>query len=321
MSDNTHTSSFKIQSPYLSSHDLRELIGTTRKKKDTSKQQEFQIKNLKQILSNINQSYRPSAEIHIDSLIYNNIEVSDFESQIDFNTLGAIRIEETNLKYIQGKIDLMLEGGVENPEGLPVKISMNIADIELEKLVEDLEYLNNEDLRNTKRIDGDLDLEIDLTGIMNDDGSVDINSLNGFIKMDLRNLAIYEFDPITESVVLLKEERFEKLQFRPIRQTIEVTNGMIKIPRTEIQSTALHLFVEGESKIGEYHNLWISLPWNNILKKRDGTQLPEKLSFDESGAKFYIQIVQDKESEKEKNRKLRTKFRLGNKKLRKSNEN
>lgn len=321
MSDDTHTSSFRIKSPYLSSNDLKKLIGSSGKKKDSTENQKFQIGNLKQILSNINQSYRPSAEIQIDSLIYNKIEVSNFESQIDFDPQGFIRIDETNLQYIKGKIDLQLEAGVENPEGMPVKIRMNIAEMELEKLVEDLDYLNNEDLRNTKKIDGDLDLEIDLTGIMNDNGSVDINSLNGTVQVDLRNLAIYEFDPIIESVVLLKEERFEKLEFQPISQTFEINNGMIKVPRTEIQSTALHLFIEGESKIGEYHNLWISLPWNNILKRRDGTQLPEKLSFEESGAKFYIQIVQDKESEKERKRKLRTKFRLGNRKLRKSKEN
>ena len=319
-SDKSHTSSFEIRSAYLDSRDLKELLGSSGKKRDSTEKQKFEISNLKQILSNINRSYRPSAGIEIDSLIYKNIGVSDFKSQIDFDSQGAIKIGDTKLQYVDGNIDLMLKAAVEDPDGLPVKIEMNIADVDLEKLIKDLDYLNNEDLRKAKKINGDLDLEIDLTGVLKDSGQVDMNTLNGTLKMDLRNLAIYNFKPIMESVVLLKEERFEKLEFRPIQQTFEVTNGLIKIPRTEIQSTALHFFVEGESKIGEYQNLWISLPWNNILKRRDGIELPEKLSFEDSGAKFYIQIVQDKESEKERKQKLRTKFRLGNRKLRKMKE-
>ena len=316
----THNSSFRIRSPYLNSRDIKKFIGSRSKKKDTTKKQNFELQNLKDLLSNINRSYRPSAGIQIDSLIYNDLAVSDFNSKIDYINSGAIRIADTQLKYYEGHIELMIEAGVQDQENLPVKIKMNIADIELEKLVKDLHYFNNEDLREAEKITGNLDLEVDITGILNNKGSLDMNSLNGTLAIDLQNLALYKFDPIIESVVLLKEERFEELQFRPIKQTLEVTNGRISIPRTQIQSSALHLFIEGESKIGEFHNVWISLPWNNILITRDGKELPEKISFEESGAKFYLQVIQDKENENPKKQKLKTKFRLGNRKLRKMKE-
>nr|WP_279346309.1 AsmA-like C-terminal region-containing protein [Gramella oceanisediminis] len=320
-SNNTHTSSFEIKSPYLHSADLKELLGTTGKRKDSADRKKLEIKNLKQILSNINRSYRPSAGIQIDSLIYRDLGVSNFNSRIEYDDSGAIRIADTRLRYDEGQIDLQLEAGVAVEENLPVNIKMNIEDIDLENLIKDLDYLKNKDLRNAKKIKGKLDLELDLRGILKDSGTVAINTLNGKLKMNLRNLAIHEFDPITENVILLKEERFKNLEFRPIKQSFTINNGMIEVPRTEIQSTALHFFIEGRSKIGEYHNIWISLPWNNIFKSRDGQELPEKISFEESGAKFYIQVIQDKESEKERKQKLRTKFRLGNRKLEKEKEN
>ncbi|MUP46971.1 hypothetical protein E0K83_14590 [Gramella sp. BOM4] len=315
----SHVSAFKIKAPYLSTQDIQELLGPGTTKKDSSKKGSFEISNLKEILSNINRSYRPSAGIQIDSLIYKKLAVSNFSSNIEFDASGDIRIGDTHLDYEGGKIDLLLEAGVEAETYLPVRIQMDIQDLDLEKLVKDLDYLNNANLRKAKKIDGKLNLEFDLRGIMSDSGSVAINSLNGKMKMDLRDLAIYEFDPITENVVLLKEERFENLEFRPIQQEFQITNGMLEIPRTQIQSTALHFFIEGESKIGEYQNIWISLPWNNIFKSRDGKELPQKVSFDNSGAKFYIQLIQDKESEKERKQKLRTKFRLSNRKLEKEN--
>ena len=317
----SHHSSFSISSPYLDSKDIKNFIGTSGEKKDSSKTKQFEIENLKEILSNINNSYFPSASIEIDTLIYDNISVSDFTSEIRFNDSGDIRIDDTRLKYFDGSANLMLEAGLGTAQNLPVKIKMEIKNIDLEKLVMDLDYFKNEELRKTEKINGNLDLQFDVTGIFNEEGKLSMNSLNGTVQVDLTDLALYDFEPLIEKVVLLKEERFEKLQFQPVRQTFKVINGKIVIPRTQIQSSALQIFVEGEMKPGEYYNLWISVPWNNIFKSRDGLELPEKISFENSGAKFYLQILQDKESEKPGKRKLKTKFRLGNRKLEKSKEN
>ena len=318
---NSHRSSFSIRSPYLDSRDIKRFLGNTARVKDTLKNEGFSMKKLKDILSNIYSSYYPSANIQIDSLIYKNLAVSDFISKIGFDDKGAINIADTKLQYSGGSILLDLEAGVQNPTELPGKINLNIENIDLGKLVKDLDYFNSEDLRQAKKISGGLDLRIDLEGKFNSQDSLDMNSLNGTIELDLNNLALYDFKPITDNVVLLNEERFEQLQFRPISQTFEVQDGNILIPRTQIQSSALQLFVEGETKIGEYYNIWISIPWNNILKSRDGNELPEKLSFEKSGAKFYLQIIQDKESEDPGKHTLKKKFRLGNRKLEESMKN
>ncbi len=317
----SHNSTFIIRSPHLDSKDIKQFLGNTNRKKDSTKKENFNLQDLKEILHNINNSYFPSASINIDSLVYNDIAVSGFTSEIGFNDSGDIKIEDTELSYFGGSVALMLQAGVASPEGLPAKIVLNIKNIDLEKLVKDLDYFNYDELQQAEKINGNLDLVLDISGVFNDRGKLKMESLNGTVQVDLQELAIYDFKPIMENVVLLKDERFEKLQFRPIQQTFKVVEGNIEIPRTQIQSSALQLFVEGQLKIGEYINLWISLPWNNIFKSRDGLELPQKISFEKSGAKFYLQIVQDKENEKERKRKLKTKFRLGNRKLKKSKEN
>ncbi|MDT0688032.1 hypothetical protein [Autumnicola psychrophila] len=316
----SHRSSFNIKSPYLDSRDIKKFLGNTTREKDSSKNQKFEIENLKEILSSINNSYFPSASIEIDSLIYDNFSVSDFTSEIGFNDSGDIVIDATRLNYSDGWIDLMLKAGVGTAQYLPVNIKMNIQDIDIKDLVKDLNYFNHDELRKAEKISGNLGFEFDVNGILNKDGKLDINSLNGTVMVNLKNLALYDYEPLIENIFLLKEERFEKLQLRPIKQSFEVIDGKIIIPRTQVQSTALQFFVEGEMIPGEYYNIWISVPWNNILKSRDGIKLPEKISFENSGAKFYIQVIQDKESKKERKRKLKTKFRLGNRKLKKIKE-
>ncbi|MDR5589805.1 AsmA-like C-terminal region-containing protein [Christiangramia sp. SM2212] len=314
----SHNSSFKVRSPYLDSKDIKEFIGAGKKDKTQTDSKNFRIRDLKNVISNLNYTYFPSAEIAIDTLIYDNVAVSNFATEIGFDDSGDIMVENSQLKYRDGQANFNLKGGLGVANQLPVMIDMKIQNIDLEELVVDLDYFNDSALRNTEKLGGTLDLDFDVTGSFDEDGKLKMNSLNGDVKVDLRELVIHEYQPLLENVKVLKEERFKKLEFQPITQTFQVVDGEIIIPRTQIQSTAVQVFVEGEMKPGEYYNIWISVPWNNIFKSRDGIELPKKISYDKSGAKFYLQIIQDKESEKPRKQELRTKFRLGNRKLEKS---
>ncbi len=313
----SHNSSFTIRSPYLSDDDIKALLSSANLEKDTTKSGKFETSKLKKALNGINNSYYPLVRLDIDSLIISNIAVSDFGSDLGFQYNGDFMIENTSLKYRSGSIDLSLEVGVQSEENLPVTINMDAKNLALEKVVKDLDYFHNTDLENTERINGNLNYVLNATGVLKNDGSLDLNSLNGTLQLELDSLALYNFKPVMEKAFLMKEERFKHLRFRPIIQTFKVKDGEIIIPRTEIQSSALHVFVQGKLKLDEYINIWLSLPWKN-LKSNDGMQLPEKTTFEDAGSKFYIQLVQDKDSDREKDQKLRTKFRLSDAKLEKS---
>ncbi len=316
----SHISFFTIKSTYLNNKDIKTLLKSLNKKRDTTAGKTFKLENLKEILDNIHTSYYPSVSVEIDSLIFGTIAVSNFESKIGYKNNGEFKIEDTQLQYLGGSIDLSLDAGVQTSNNLPVTINMNAEDIDLQKLVKDLNYFGNEELRKADKIDGTLNFVLDASGVLNEDGKLDMNSLNGTLQLDLDELALYNFKPVTEKTPLMKDERFEHLEFRPINQTFKVVNGRIIIPRTQIQSSALQVFVQGELRIGEYVNIWLSLPWHN-LKSISGLELPEKTSFDKAGSKFYIQIIQDKNSKKRSRQKLKTKFRLGTGKMEESFKN
>lgn len=317
---NSHRSTFTIESPYLSTADIEKFLSEVNKEKDSSELKTMEIQNLKDILAAIHSSYYPSVTLGIDSLTHKKLSVSNFSSNIGFKENGDFRLENTHLNYRESIFDLNIEAEVSNSENLPVRIQMEAQAVDLEKLIKDLDYFNDSQLREADSIGGKLNYTLDASGILEKKGKVDLNSLNGTLKIAIDSLSLYNYQPILDNLVLMKEERFKKLRFRPIRQTFTIENGKIRIPRTEIQSTALHLFVEGDVKLDEYVNIWLSLPWKN-LKTRDGLILPEKTTFDDAGAKFYIQLIQDKNSDKSKKQNLKSKFRLWNGKLEKSFEN
>ena len=64
-------------------------------------------------------------------------------------------------------------------------------------------------------------------------------------------------------------------------------------PLTEIQSNAVHLFLEGIFSFGNDTDLWISIPLDNI-RKRDLSIIPEKQSYGASKRKIHLESRSDK---------------------------
>jgi len=76
--------------------------------------------------------------------------------------------------------------------------------------------------------------------------------------------------------------------------TIYFKQTNIEIPLLEIQSNALHLFVEGNFGKGDATNLWLSVPLDN-LKITDRSVIPEKLGYAAAKHKVYLEATSTKE--------------------------
>ena len=122
-------------------------------------------------------------------------------------------------------------------------------------------------------------------------------------------LELSEFEPIQKiGEKIFKDKRLEDIRFADISQEVYIANRTIEIPRTEIQSTAFNLFVEGHFNYDDNTNLWLSIPLAN-LKKRELVKIPDKEGFINSGKKVFIEVKKNEEGE------LEYKLHLSNKKL------
>ncbi len=315
--DVEHISTFNINSSYLDTKDIITFLGGSDEKKDSSAQNPLKVQKIKNVLNTINDSYYPLIKVRIDSLIHQDLAISEFSTDIRFDNTANLKVEETIIDFYDGTLSFEILAKTSEKIDLPVAIIIKGNDLNLKKLVEGLEYFGDQSLEETDKIEGLLNFTLNATGILNDEGTINMESLNGDFHLNLQDLALHNYEPLMESVVLLKKDRFKELEFRPIVQTFKILDGEIIIPRTEIQSSAIHVFAEGKLKLNEYLDIWLSVPWKN-LKANDGLSLPEKKSFEDSGSKFYINLVQDQQSEIAREQKLRFKIRFGNRKLRKS---
>lgn len=309
-----HSSNFSIYSPYIDTFNIQEFL--EKSNIEDSETNQFDFKNWKEAMMKINTSFYPTVTIQIDTLKHDLLNITSFESKLLFDDNANFKIDDTQLDFHGGSIIMDLSVRIKKGDNTPVAIEMRAKDMDFHELLLSFDYFKNADLRQADSIQGKLNYVITADGILDINGKVNMDSLNGTLQLELEDVALYNYKPIMENIPLMKGERFKNLRFRPIIQTFEIKNGEIVIPRTEIQSSAIHLFAEGHLKLDEYMNVWLSVPWKN-LKTNDGLSLPDKTTYKDAGSKFYVQFLQDKNSKKARKQKLKVKIKLGNRKLRK----
>ena len=318
-SDNSshHKSQFSIATPYLDLMDVQQFLFESSIGKGDKKP--FDLKNWKEAMRNINTSFYPQIDIQIDTLKHDRLSVTNFGSKLYFDENNQFKIDELALQFLDGTIKTEASVGIAAGPTTPIEIDMEVRKIDLVELLNRVDYFDNEALKEADSVQGLLSYHLQAEAMLDPEGKVDLTSLNGSLQIKLEDLALYNSKPIMDNVPLLSSERFKNLRFRPLVQTFEIKQGELIIPQTEIQSSAIHLFVEGRIKLNHYINIWLSVPWKNLLSS-DGLSLPEKTSYNHAGSKFFLQFVKDANSKKARKQNLRIKFKLGNRKLRKMRE-
>ncbi len=314
-----HSSAFQIKSDYLDIEDLDTFFDSGEAAAKDSANLEADIRKIRETLDEIIYSFNPTLSLYFDSLLFKDQMVNDFRTSFSFDNDGDLVAEKMSMNIYDGSVDLTFRIGNTEQQSYPVDIKMNIAQLNLNKMITDLNYFGNEELREADRIEGIADLQVDLRGRFDEQGKLLFESLNGKVSLALHQLKLYGYDPLLDKVVLFSKERFEKLQFQPIVQTLDIKNGEILIPRTEVQSSALQLFIEGQVRLEDYLDIWISVPWKN-LGKNDGLTLPAKTTFEKAGGKFYIQLVQDPDHPRPSARDMGINIRFSNRVLRRNRE-
>jgi len=314
--DEVRNSDFAIYAPYLDAVDILQFLASASSGRVDETKTKLNLNKFKEALVGINTSFYPTATIKIDTLKSDNLTITDFGTNLLFNTNNNFKIEDTHLNFYGGTLEVDIAINTNNVTDIPVDISLQANAIDLHELVTRFNYFGDDNLRHADKVEGTININMKTSGTLNNDSSLNMNSLNGTLSINVSDLALYNFKPIMENSVMMKDDRFKELQFRPIIQTFKIVDGELIIPRTEIQTSALHLFAEGRLKFNDYVNIWLALPWKN-LKSNDGLTLPEKTTYDDAGSKFYVQLLKDKNSKNKKKKDLKVKFRLSNRKLRK----
>lgn len=138
---------------------------------------------------------------------------------------------------------------------------------------------------SSQNLQGSLDAMADVRLTVDETGAVQPLSPEGTINFSLKKGKLVNFEPIKKiQKFVFKNRDFDNIEFAELKNAMTIHQGEIAIPRMEIQSSVLSLFVEGlYSKRGNT-DMSVQIPLSN-LKKRDDDYIPENIGTDKKGGR------------------------------------
>lgn len=252
-----------------------------------------ETESMKATLKGILQTFNPHFHVEVDSFIYSDqLVFEDLKTGVHLSDSATIILEATNFDFHKGHI--LVDGQFDLGQKFitPFAASIQTEHLVLKELVESLNYLSLPSLKNMTKLGGAVTMDFDLSGVIDDyKSSLIPNATKGRLAFDLQDVVVIGFQPLDAiSSRLSMEKRFQELRFAPIIGELTINGQEIHFPQLEIQSNAIHLFMEGTLSYGTLTDIWVSIPLNN-LKRTNRYIIPEKTGYAASKRKVYIEVT------------------------------
>ncbi|MEL6863092.1 MAG: hypothetical protein AAFP19_01680 [Bacteroidota bacterium] len=251
-------------------------------------------------------TFNPNIEVQIDRFLYSDkLAVDNFKTGVYLKNAHTLVLDKTGFNFQKGHMNLDGEVELFENQDTPFRFNLQTREFNLGGLLEGLDYLSIPVLEDMKKLNGWITMNLDLAGIIAANGNRLIpDATKGQLGFNLRDVEIVGLSPL-DSIAekLYMKKRFKEVRFAPLTDTLFIEGQNIEIPQMEIQSNALHLFLEGNYSFDEQTNLWISVPLKN-LKITDRSKIPDKIGYARAKDKVYLEAAPDK------NGKIRFKFHL-----------
>jgi hypothetical protein len=228
---------------------------------------------------------------------------------------GTVSFKNFNGRNLKGLVafygnDLQLTGvSIDHAEGnmmLDAKISdmgilhstaakVRLGDVDVQKIFKAFDDFGQDGI-NAQNLRGRLNATTNIAMTMDNTGNIVPGSMKGTVEFSLKNGALIDYEPMQNiKGFVFKNKDMSRVEFAELKNKLEVGNNKITIPRMEIQSTAIGMFVDGvydlkktDSKIN------IQVPLKG-LKKRDSTYVPQNIGLDaKAGTSIYLEGKNDK---------------------------
>jgi hypothetical protein len=285
-----------IYMPSLDVQEFKTLLGQ-RSRSAAARKGKPRLAKLSKAIDRFMDLCNMNTSLRADKVSYKRFAATGVRANVLLTT-NTWKFSNVSLNHADGS--LALNGMLESVQGNTSRLNLDaqLQNINISKLFAAFNNFGLEDI-SSKNIRGVLNTNISLTGIMDNNASLQPASLNGIIDLSLKKGELIDFEPLQKmSVFLLKKRDFSNLEFAELKNRFRLQGQSILINRMEVQSTALSMFVEGLYDLkGDSTDLVIQVPLSN-LKKRKPDYVPENKGVDaKTGMSVYVRAKSGKGDE------------------------
>ncbi|OAV44012.1 hypothetical protein [Lewinella sp. 4G2] len=257
--------------------------------------------SLKQVLSTtggVFNSFRPELSLEVDTFILSpRTTLLDLATGMRVRNNNELVLERTGFLIDDGKVEIDAVYALDSLAVSPFHANYRIENIDLDQLVGEFAKVNPEVKKQIGEISGRLNLHGEMNGWLNERiQQVIFDSTTATLNYDLQNIVLTDWPQLLEVGKKAKmQRRFERLGLAPLSGYLEMNHGVLPIPRMEIQTTALQLFLEGQYSLADGPDLLVSVPvWSNLFR---GVldEAPPKEGYAHAGWKVYLTMKMEEE--------------------------
>jgi uncharacterized protein involved in outer membrane biogenesis len=224
--------------------------------------------------TNIMEAADFSLNLNAKQLIYQKFYAENLVAKIDMND-NYINLKDIKLEHSGGSIAIqgMLHN---NPSYNPFSFKTELRKVNISKIFYGFNNFGMQSLTD-KNISGVFTADVTLHGALTPKAQLIPEQLKGFVKFNLQNGKLIDFEPLQKIVqTIFKDRNFSDIQFADLHDLLEINGHDITINRMEIRSSVLTMFIEGMYNMKTGPDISIQVPLSSLKKQRDTVELVNK---------------------------------------------
>lgn len=274
-----------IYSPYLNLEGI-----TSKLQKDRiiiSERKKNGLNKAMNKLDNILEKQKITVDIKADKIKNNRLVANNFITSIELAE-NAYNIKNLQFGMANGSLKLSSTIVETSYNKHNLKSVLQIKDIDAKELFYAFDDFGI-DAISYKNLTGKLTATANVSTSINSKGVIDKKTMQGRLSFSLKNGSLVNFAPIMKiQDIAFKKRDFTDVQFAEIKNTVTIKEGIVTVPRMQIESSVINFFLEGQYGLISGTDMRIQVPLSN-LKNKDRSDMNKKAKNKEKGgASVYL---------------------------------
>ena len=249
---------WNISSPQIN---LGEFLSFLGKRKSSSNSK---LSGMSQQLDKMLEQGSIHMQLKVDRLLYKRFSARNISSDITLRQAG-ITVKNVSLSHAGGS--LHLNGNIDQNGDLnQVKMNTRIVNANIQELFKSFNNFGQSTI-TSENLKGSFNAITNISALIRDNGEVVPWSINGTVDFNLRNGALVNFDPMLRlGAFAFPNRNFSNITMKDLKNTLTIQGKTVAIPRMQIETSVLNVFMDGVYGFSEGTNISLQIPLRNPKK-------------------------------------------------------
>lgn len=204
--------------------------------------------------------------IAIDKILFRNFNATQI-----FGNLGlsnqVFKAKKLRLQTMDGELDIqgIIDG--RNANNILVSCDGDLKNVNINKFFYQCENFGQNTMTD-KHIMGNLDANVQLTFPMDSSMNIRTEKMKSVADITIRDGRLIAFEPLNNLSRFISLDELKDVKFSKLKNTIKIENEKIIIPKMEMVSSALSIFVSGTHSFNNYVDYHFQLTLSDLLSKK-----------------------------------------------------